>query len=470
MGFYAVLLRPFDLVLDWSVFGDAVRYLSESIGRAGAVAATAAAVLFAVAVVTLMTRSVLRLTRLAVRYRTGTTRAVAVLAPIWVVCTLFGAQLVPGVPVASRIAAGLVYDRAHQIRAGLHDREEFAEEAAVDAFRDTPGKDLLTALRGKDVVFAFVESYGRSAVEDPRYATQVGAVLDPGSRRLRAAGYSFQSAFLTSPTYGGGSWLAHSTLMSGLWINNQQRYRNLVSGDRMTLNAAFRRASWRTLAVMPGALRAWPEGSFYGYDKIYAAEDLGYRGPKFTLNTMPDQYTLSAFERLEHAKPGHPPLMVEIPLTSSHAPWTPVPRLVGWDRVGDGSIFGPMAGEGDPPSVVWRDPDRIRAAYGRSVTYALANLVSYLETHGDDDLVLVFLGDHQPIPLITGTGASRDVPITIVTRDRAVLDRIAAWGWQDGLKPGPQAPVWRMDTFRDRFLTAFGTPPRPAAEPSPPAR
>ncbi|HEU0214983.1 MAG TPA: hypothetical protein VFR13_12905, partial [Jiangellaceae bacterium] len=82
---------------------------------------------------------------------------------------------------------------------------------------------------------------------------------------------------------------------------------------------------------------------------------------------------------------------------------------------------------------------------------------SYVETYGDDDLVLVFLGDHQPAPIITGRGATRDSPITIVTRDRAVMDRISGWGWHDGLKPGPQAPVWRMDSFRDRFLTAFGS-------------
>ena len=34
-----------------------------------------------------------------------------------------------------------------------------------------------------------------------------------------------------------------------------------------------------------------------------------------------------------------------------------------------------------------------------------------------------------------------------------VLD---AWGWQPGLRPAPDAPVWRMDAFRDRFLSAFG--------------
>jgi hypothetical protein len=28
----------------------------------------------------------------------------------------------------------------------------------------------------------------------------------------------------------------------------------------------------------------------------------------------------------------------------------------------------------------------------------------------------------------------------------------------DGMLPSPQAPVWPMDAFRDRFLTAFGSP------------
>ena len=41
--------------------------------------------------------------------------------------------------------------------------------------------------------------------------------------------------------------------------------------------------------------------------------------------TMPDQYTLSAFQRYEPA-PGHAPVMAEIPLVSSHAPWAPLPH------------------------------------------------------------------------------------------------------------------------------------------------
>ena len=51
------------------------------------------------------------------------------------------------------------------------------------------------------------------------------------------------------------------------------------------------------------------------------------------------------------------------------------------------------------------------------------------------------------------------MPITIIAHDPAVLDRISGWGWQDGLRPEPDAPVWPMDAFRDRFFAAFGPQP-----------
>ena len=87
-----------------------------------------------------------------------------------------------------------------------------------------------------------------------------------------------------------------------------------------------------------------------------------------------------------------------------------------------------------------------------------------MRLYGDDNLVLVFLGDHQPQSLITGAGASHDVPIVIVAKDQGVLDRISGWNWDTGLRPSHGAPVWPMEAFRDRFLTAFG--PGVAAHPA----
>ena len=110
-------------------------------------------------------------------------------------------------------------------------------------------------------------------------------------------------------------------------MDNQQRYRTLVTTDRLTLNQAFRRAGWRTVGVSPGTTGDWPEGAFFGFDKLYDSRTLGYRGPNFSWATMPDQYTLAAFQRLELAAADRPPVMAEIQLVSSHAPWAPIPAV-----------------------------------------------------------------------------------------------------------------------------------------------
>ncbi|MET0425826.1 MAG: sulfatase, partial [Actinoplanes sp.] len=269
--------------------------------------------------------------------------------------------------------------------------------------------------------------------------------------------------WLTSPTFGGGSWLAHSTFESGLWINNEKRYRNLVSTDRVTLTSSFKSAAWRTVSVMPGATRAWPEGKFYGYDTVWDSRNLGYQGPKFSWSPMPDQYTLKQLNTIEYQKPGRGPLMVEMPLVSSHTPWAPIPEyLPDWNQVGDGSIYASMVSEGEKQAL-WADPKKVRPAYGKSIVYSITSLINWVKLYGDDNLVLVFLGDHQPSPIAAGADASHDVPISIVAKDPAVLDRITAWGWADGLKPTPTTPVWPMSDFRDRFLTAYGSTPKTTA-------
>jgi hypothetical protein len=458
IGFFAAFSRPFDPMLDWTFLGPAVDFVGRSAGRALTIVAVIVAALLIIAVPVLMTLSALRLSRLVVRHTVASSRTIAVLGVAWVGCALLGAQLVPGVPVASHTVATSGYDQVRQIGADLKDQRAFAAESAVDTFRGTPGQQLLTSLRGKDVLLVFVESYGRDAVQNPELAPQVSAVLEAGARQLRTAGFDSRSAFLTSPTSGGGSWLAHSTLQSGLWINNQRRYHDLVGADRTTLTSAFHRAGWRTVGVLPANTTDWPEGGFYGYDQILDDRNLGYHGPAFSFASIPDQYTLSAFQRAERG-PGHSPVMAEIDLLSSHAPWSPIPPLLDWQRLGDGSVFGTITGGSDSPKVVFeRNVHSVRADYRQTIEYSLRALISYLQNYGDKNLVVMFLGDHQPAPIITGDNASRDVPMTIVAQDPAVLAQISGWGWQEGLEPGPRAPVWRMDTFRDRFLVAFSSP------------
>jgi hypothetical protein len=456
MGFYSFLDRPFDIVLDWVLFDDAESFLEDAVGKVGAVIAVILVVLLVIGLLLLMTRAMTRLDRLMRRHHTTVVRTTLVVSSIWIVLAMFGAEIT-NVPVAATNSSALVHNRVLQVEKGLKDGEKFAKLAAADDFGKTPPEKLLTKLRGKDVIFAFVESYGRTALEHPQVASKMGAALKEDTQRLSKAGYESQSGWLKSPVTGSGSWMAHATFMSGLWIDNQQRYRTLTSSDRLTLTSAFKRTKdWRTVGMMPGVTESWPEGKFYGLDHVYAADGMGYKGPKFSWSPVPDQYTLSAFERREHSRKDRQPIMSEIVLATSHNPWSPLPTMTDWDKLGNGSLYHAQKKAGKDPQEVWRNAASIRTEYQRSVEYSMESLTSYLEKYGDDDTVMVVLGDHQPIPAVTGNSASRDVPISVIARDKKVMKQIADWQWQDGLKPAKQSPVWRMSRFRDRFMTAYG--------------
>jgi phosphatidylglycerophosphate synthase len=453
MGFFTAFDRPFNPVGDLSQLGNGIETMGDAIGRSQAHLVVAGLAVLVVAVLALPALALLRLTRVAAGHRALALQAVAVLGVVWVALRVVGA------PVASTSAAALAVDEVQAVRSGLQDHTVLAREIARDRFR-APGDRLLSRLRGKDVLLVFVESYGRVAVQDSSVSPRINALLDRSTADLRGAGFSARTAFLKSPTFGGFSWLAHATLQAGIRVDGQRRYDQLVKTERLTLTRAFKTAGWRAVGAMPVNRRAWPVGlRFYGYDKIYDRRNVGYRGPGFGLPPMPDQYVLAALHRQELAREDRPPVFAEVDLITSHFPWTRIPQLVPWDDVGDGSIFHRVPGQTFNRAELFSDPDRVRTAYGLSIEYSLSTVFSFVQRYGDDDLVIVMLGDHQPATTITGQNASHDVPISVIARDPKVIDEIAGWRWQDGLRPSPRAPVWPMDAFRDRFLGAFGSSP-----------
>ena len=310
-----------------------------------------------------------------------------------------------------------------------------------------PTARLLKGLRGKDVLLVFVESYGQIAVQGTSFSPDIDAVVDAGSQQLQARGFSSRSGWLASPNFGGGSWLADATLQSGSWVTSPGRYSQLIASNRLTLSSAFRRAGWRTVADMPATRGDWPAGrSFYRYEKIYQRRNLGYHGPQFGFSPMPDQYALKALQKLELAKRHRPPVFSEVFLSSSHEPWTRVPPLISWNRLGDGSIFDrlPMDRVGLTDT---------QQGFAASIKYTLRALYSFVERYGNKNTVLIVLGDEQPSRIVAQ--ANHDVPIAIIAHDPKVIRRLSTWGWTDGMLPSSTAPVWRENRFRNRFLNAF---------------
>lgn len=457
-GFDMVLDRPFDPLGDWGYFGSGVGVLGDSIGDVAARLAAVGVVVLVGLVIVALAGAAARVARVVSDHRPHATRGTLALATVWVVCAAAGIHVAGGSPVAAAGAAGLAVDTVEQVRAGFADSDEFAEQIEADEFADVPDDQLLTEVRGQDVLLVFVESYGRTATRGSSYSSGVQDALLDGTERLASAGYVTRSGYLTSPTFGAGSWLAHATAQSGLWVDSERRYGQLLDSDRLTLTSAFDRAGWRTVFDVPANTEHWPEGgAFYGFDHIYDSRNVDYAGPEFGYAPVPDQYTLEHFRRQELTPGDRPPVFAEIDLISSHHPWSPSPPLVPWDDVGDGSVFDGTTEDAAPVDQE-ADPERAQQLYGKSIEYSWNTLVSFLETYPDPDRVLVVLGDHEPWSWVSGDDAGRDVPITVITQDRDVVRRIADWGWAPGLLPPEDAPVWPMSDLRDRLLTAFGTP------------
>lgn len=455
MGFYETLARPFDLVFDWVLLSDAADWMKDSFGHSGEVLAIIGVIVLLIAVLAGSALAMVRLADVLAKHRPMAVRTTLVLGVVWIMCFTLSVQ-VGGVTLATKGYSQFLSNRVKYVREGLGDADVFKKQLTVDAFAKTPPNQLLTGLRGKDVLFTFIESYGRVALDDPTMAPEMDKTLTAGDARLKAAGFSSRSAWLRSPVTGAGSWLAHSTFLSGLWIKNQQRYRTVTTSTRATLTSYFQKTgAWRTVGIVPGVRKSWPEGKYFGLDNIYDSTHLGYQGPYFSWTPVPDQFSLESFEKLEYGKKNRDPIMAEIILASSHNPWSPIAHTIPWNQLGDGTIFNQIKKEGTNPTEVWKSAKRVRTEYRKAIQYSVDSLTQWVQRYGNKNTVLVFLGDHQPVPTVTGGTADRDVPITIVAHDPKVLDKISSWGWTDGLKPADSAPVLGMDKFRDRFMTAY---------------
>jgi phosphatidylglycerophosphate synthase len=447
LGFFIAFDRTFNPVEDWSYFSIGFATVRDTFGSRDEDLAIFAALVVGLAALVVPALALGQVTRVAARHRRRALPVVGALLAAWGLCWVSGVQ-VSGAGIASASASRLAVSEVRAVQSDLRSEARFrALIARRDPYANLPPGRLLKGLRGKDVLLVFVESYGQMAVQGTSFSPPIAQLVNEGTQQLQADGFSSRSGWITSSTFGGGSWLAHATLESGTLVNSPDRYSALVASKRLTLPAAFRRAGWRTVADVPSTHGAWPEGkSFYRYEKIWDRDNLGYRGPRFGFSTMPDQYAFAALQRRELSRRNRAPIFAEIDTTSSHEPWTRIPQFISWRRLGNGSIFNRLP-------VDRTGLTDTQQGYAKSIQYSLRTLYSFIERYGNKNTVLLVLGDHQPSRVIPQ--ADHDVPMTIIAHDPKVIRRFSGWGWTNGMLPSPTAPVWLMSAFRDRFLNAF---------------
>ncbi len=456
---FTALNRGFNPVADLPLVRSLVQLIAGAFGALAAIFTVIGALLLAALVVALL-------------WRASGVWATVNVKPVAVRLAAVGAVLFAGVAVAeighamgrwslpaeppgAAFTARVGVERIGMTRETLSDLRAFRSAALADPYRDEEG---LLDLIDRDVVVLFVESYGRTSFDTPFYADLHSQTLVAAEAELDSLGLAMASSFLSSPTRGGQSWLAHATFANGLWIDDQASYGAALASGRQTLFHIAARSGFRTAAVMPQITLEWPESQFMGFGTVLAAADLGYQGKPFNWVTMPDQFTLAALNRhLRDEREEDQNLFVQVALGSSHAPWVPVPTLVDWETIGDGQVFNAMATSGDAPDIVWRDRDRVRAQYRLAVDYALQTVFAYATRHADDPPLLVVIGDHQAASFVA-LDERPDVPIHVIGPE-ALVERLADYDFHDGLIPPDDTSVRSMATMRGLLLDAYSSSP-----------
>jgi hypothetical protein len=371
-----------------------------------------------------------------------------------VVVLLFAAQRLGRLPDAvQRFAVPVSEGYAHQARSIVN-----ALRGAVTLPASPRFENDLSRLGGNDVLLFFIESYGSITYERPEFNRQLTAQRALLDAAIRQSGHDVVSAYVTSPTFGGSSWFAHISLLSGITIGDPDRNARLMTEHRDTLPAFMGRHGYRSIALMPGTWTPWPDGLFYGFAKVYDGPGLNYHGPPFGWWDMPDQVTLSKLDQLELSQPGRPPLFVFFPTVSTHTPFVPVPPYQpDWQQVATDQPFA----QADLDKAWDEVPDwtNLGPSYARSVNYIYQTLAGYLDKHRGEHFVMILLGDHQPPALVSGEGAPWEVPVHIITSNPAILDRLTAEGFTPGLTPA-RPTLGAMSALLPKLLTAFGDPQR----------
>lgn len=314
----------------------------------------------------------------------------------------------------------------------------------------------LARAQGADVFLFFIESYGAVTFETPAFNArlqQPRALLD---QAIRDTGRGVVSAYVASPTFGGSSWFAHITFLSGIKVNDPDLNALLMTEHRPTVVTNFATRGYRTLAMMPGLWYPWPEGAFYGFQDIYNGPRLDYKGPSFGWWDMPDQFTLAKLDAEEVAKPDRKPLFVFYPTVSTHTPFSPLaPYQPEWPKMLTPNPF--TDAELDKAYVGLPDYMDLGPDYANAVAYAYETFAGYLRQRAKRDYVMILIGDHQPPALVSGEGQPWDVPMHVITNRQDILDSLVSKGFVRGLTP-TRPHLGEMHEAVPVLLEALSTP------------
>jgi hypothetical protein len=380
-------------------------------------------------------------------------------AALWSAAVLTAATAAPAGMVGGSVFPRMAEEVSFIWRLNeTRDRYQVLLEQAMRRALQTGGD--LHKLDRAPVFLIVVESYGMSAFSDPRHAAAVLPAVRAAEAELRSIGFDMCSAYRTAPTVGGGSWLSHATLASGMRVDSQIAHDLLLASRLVPLAEYFNRAGYRTVRAMPATFWPWPEGAYYRYSQLVIAPDFGYRGPAFGFAPMPDQFVLDwVARRIIQRAPA--PLFAEVILSGSHAAFdTQAPYLDDWDRIGDGSVFHSLPPQRFPFG--WSDLSQSSPAYRHAVVHVITVLKDFIRRFIDGSGLVIVVGDHQPCVELTGEGQPWSVPVHVISSEPSFIQEFQRRGYTPGLVPAQPLPHPGLETLFWDLIEGFSDGPAAA--------
>jgi phosphoglycerol transferase MdoB-like AlkP superfamily enzyme len=306
-----------------------------------------------------------------------------------------------------------------------------------------------------DIYLIFIESYGSVLYKRTDYHKAYTALLAELEDKFAEAGWHTRSTLSESPTWGGGSWLAYTSLLLGLRIDNHPQYLSLLNKYQVErypglghyLQSQGYYYAWVSSIANELDDQLWSKYiRFTGVDAWLRHSDLNYSGPEYGWGPAPpDQYVLPYADQLLQARTDQPLFFVTL-TQNSHYPWTPLPTLVeDWRTLAEVEAQ-PMA----PPQ---EDVERSvkRQNYLRAIEYQLRMLTDFILNTDNEESLFILVGDHQP-PQVSRRSDGWATPVHLISRNGALVDSFAEYGFTPGLTVQSLEPSLHHEGFYSLFV------------------
>ncbi len=301
-----------------------------------------------------------------------------------------------------------------------------------------------------NIYLIFVESYGSVLYKRPDWQVAHPAFLRELEDELAADGWRAASTISEAPTWGGGSWMSYTSALFGVRIDADPQFMALLERyqeepypdlGRWLQSQGYR---YYRLSSIAGEMK--PEvfdqyWKFYGVDEWFTYKDLGYVGPRYGWGPAPpDQYALNwARDRIQRET--RQPYFFFTITQNSHYPWAPLPALAeDWRSL---NVAAPDPDPGQPELI---EHSLRRENYLNAVAYELRTLVDFVRTEQDEDALFILIGDHQP-PRVSRRADGWGTPVHFISRDQALLDSLADYGFTSGLVVESPEPTLRHEAL-----------------------